>query len=87
MECLLKVPFVFRPQIIFLYQLQKVISACPPLLECQVTGQKQNLREDIFSPCFYFQKCKLSKGYARGGERTESLGGGLEGGPQLRDRE
>lgn len=83
MECLLEVPFVFCPQIIFLYQLQKVISACPPWLECQVTGRKQNLPKDIFFPCFYFQKCKLSEGYARGGERTESLGRGMEGDPQL----
>lgn len=59
-----------------------MISACAPWLECQVTGQKQNLPEDIFFP-FYFQKCKLNEGYARGGERTESLRvrGGMEGVP------
>ena len=48
----------------------------------QVTGQKQNLPENIFLSWLYFQKSK-----PRGGARNENMQRGEEWVPQLRDGE
>lgn len=73
-------PFVVRSQVISLCRFQEVVSACPLGWRVQVTGQKQNLPEDIFLSW-------VSEGYARGGARSGKLRGGEEGVPQLRDGE